>query len=153
LRQASQEEAALIAAVQRGRVGSTGKVGERDYKELSEADRSDWMPLFLRGSAMIELIRLYHRDGFREMALRLGASLCAGQISASNINNYNPTPVRTCNPTPVRTEHEALWLIVGAPEELELLQGAKSSIDLSLIYPEDPTRLPRELEGNIWPPK
>ena len=51
------------------------------------------------------------------------------------------------------TEQEALWLIVGAPEELELLQGAKSPIDLSLIYPEDPKQLPRELEGSIWPPQ
>ena len=50
------------------------------------------------------------------------------------------------------TEHEALWLIMGAPEELELLQRAKSSVDLSLIYPEEPTQLPKELEGNTWPP-
>jgi len=42
---------------------------------------------------------------------------------------------------------------VGGPEELELLQGAKSPIDLSLIYPEDPTQLPKELAGKIWPPK
>jgi len=51
------------------------------------------------------------------------------------------------------TEQEALWLIVGAPEELELLQGAKSPIDLSLIYPEDPKQLPKELTGNTWPPQ
>src|SRR6187397_2411073 len=37
------------------------------------------------------------------------------------------------------TEEETLWLIVGAPEELEFLQGSKSAMDLSLIYPEDPT--------------
>jgi uncharacterized cupin superfamily protein len=49
------------------------------------------------------------------------------------------------------TEQEALWLIVGAPEELELLQGAKSPIDLSVIYPEDPKQLPKELDGHIWP--
>jgi mannose-6-phosphate isomerase-like protein (cupin superfamily) len=29
------------------------------------------------------------------------------------------------------TDHEVLWLIVGAPEELEFLQGSKSKIDLS----------------------
>ena len=51
------------------------------------------------------------------------------------------------------TEEEALWLIIGAPEELELLQGANSPIDLKLIYPEDPKQLPMELEGNIWPPQ
>ena len=50
------------------------------------------------------------------------------------------------------TDHEALWLIVGAPEELELLQGAQSPIDLSLIYPEDPKSLPKELDGHTWPP-
>jgi mannose-6-phosphate isomerase-like protein (cupin superfamily) len=36
------------------------------------------------------------------------------------------------------TDEEVLWLIVGAPEELEFLQGSKSNIDLSLIYPVDP---------------
>ncbi len=51
------------------------------------------------------------------------------------------------------TDAEALWLIVGAPEELELLQGANSKIDLSLIYPEDPRQLPKELAGVEWPPK
>jgi mannose-6-phosphate isomerase-like protein (cupin superfamily) len=51
------------------------------------------------------------------------------------------------------TEFEVLGLIVGAPEELELLQGAKSNIDLSLIYPTDPKQLPKELEGVQWPPK
>ena len=51
------------------------------------------------------------------------------------------------------TDAEALWLIVGAPEELELRQGSKSQIDLSLIYPEDPTQLPQELAGKQWPRK
>jgi len=52
------------------------------------------------------------------------------------------------------TEAEVLWLIVGAPEELELLQGSKSAgVDLSLIYPTDPTQLPKELNGVPWPPK
>ena len=51
------------------------------------------------------------------------------------------------------TDAEVLWLIVGAPEELELLQGAKSKMDLSLIYPVEPTQLPKELAGVKWPPK
>jgi mannose-6-phosphate isomerase-like protein (cupin superfamily) len=52
------------------------------------------------------------------------------------------------------TDAEVLWLIVGAPEELELLQGAQSTgVDLSLIYPTDPTQLPPELAGVDWPPK
>jgi mannose-6-phosphate isomerase-like protein (cupin superfamily) len=51
------------------------------------------------------------------------------------------------------TQEDVLLLVVGGPEELELLQGAKSPIDLSLIYPEDPTQLPKELAGKIWPPK
>jgi mannose-6-phosphate isomerase-like protein (cupin superfamily) len=51
------------------------------------------------------------------------------------------------------TDAEVLWLIIGGPEELELLQGAKSQIDLSLIYPVDPKQLPKELAGAEWPPK
>ena len=51
------------------------------------------------------------------------------------------------------TDAEVLWLIVGAPEELEFLQGSKSKMDLSLIYPTDPTQLPTELAGVEWPPK
>lgn len=51
------------------------------------------------------------------------------------------------------TDAEVLWLIVGAPEELEFLQGSKSQMDLSLIYPQDPTQLPPELAGVEWPPK
>jgi mannose-6-phosphate isomerase-like protein (cupin superfamily) len=50
------------------------------------------------------------------------------------------------------TEAETLWLIVGAPEELEFLQGSKSQMDLSVIYPEDPKQLPTELAGKVWPP-
>ena len=50
------------------------------------------------------------------------------------------------------TDTETLWLIVGAPEELEFLQGSKSQMDLSLIYPEDPKQLPPELAGKAWPP-
>lgn len=51
------------------------------------------------------------------------------------------------------TDSEVLWLVVGAPEELEFLQGSKSKMDLSLIYPVDPTQLPGELAGEVWPPK
>lgn len=50
------------------------------------------------------------------------------------------------------TSEEVLWLIVGAPEELEFLKGSRSATDLSRFYPTDPTQLPRELEGRIWPP-
>jgi hypothetical protein len=51
------------------------------------------------------------------------------------------------------TDDEVLWLIVGAPEELEFLQRSKSKIDLSLIYPVAPKQLPEELAGVEWPPK
>ena len=51
------------------------------------------------------------------------------------------------------TAEEVLWLIVGAPEELEFLPGAKNKPDMSLIYPTDPKQLPRELAGVDWPPK
>ena len=51
------------------------------------------------------------------------------------------------------TDAETLWLIVGAPEELEFLLGSKSKIDLSLIYPMDPKQLPKELAGVEWPAK
>jgi mannose-6-phosphate isomerase-like protein (cupin superfamily) len=48
------------------------------------------------------------------------------------------------------TKNDALWLIIGAPEEVELLSGVK---DGSLIYPVDPKQLPEELSGVEWPPK
>lgn len=51
------------------------------------------------------------------------------------------------------TEAEVLWLIVGGPEELELLPTAPTKPDLSLIYPVDPQQLPKELAGVEWPPK
>lgn len=62
-------------------------------------------------------------------------------------------------PDPLRqvfndTDAEVLWLIVGAPEELEFLQGSQSTgLELKLIYPTDPTQLPKELAGVSWPPK
>ncbi len=51
------------------------------------------------------------------------------------------------------TDSEVLWLIIGAPEEVEFLKGTKSQTDLSMFYPSDPTELPKELAGLIWPPK
>ena len=51
------------------------------------------------------------------------------------------------------TDEEVLWLIVGAPEELEFLPGAAIKPDMSLIYPVDPKQLPEELSGTDWPPK
>jgi mannose-6-phosphate isomerase-like protein (cupin superfamily) len=51
------------------------------------------------------------------------------------------------------TDEEVLWLIIGAPEELEFLKGSLSEMDLSLIYPVDPKQLPAELADAEWPPK
>ncbi len=51
------------------------------------------------------------------------------------------------------TEGDVLWLIVGAPEEVEFLSGAKTKPDMSLIYPVDPKQLPKELAGMEWPPE
>lgn len=51
------------------------------------------------------------------------------------------------------TDEEVLWLVVGAPEETELLPNAPTKPDLSLIYPVDPKQLPKELAGVEWPPK
>jgi len=51
------------------------------------------------------------------------------------------------------TENDVLWLIIGAPEEVELLPGAKTKPAPSLIYPVDPKQLPKELAGVEWPPK
>src|SRR6185295_15241221 len=51
------------------------------------------------------------------------------------------------------TNTEALWLIIGAPEELEFLPGAPVKPDMSLIYPTDPAQLPPELAGASWPPQ
>jgi mannose-6-phosphate isomerase-like protein (cupin superfamily) len=51
------------------------------------------------------------------------------------------------------TDVEVLWLIIGAPEETELLPNSPNKPDMSLIYPTDPTQLPKELAGVQWPPK
>ena len=48
------------------------------------------------------------------------------------------------------TDAEVLWLIVGAPEK-ELEPGQQ--LDQKLLYPTDPTQLPVELTGTVWPPK
>jgi hypothetical protein len=48
------------------------------------------------------------------------------------------------------TESEVLWLIIGAPEQ-ELEAG--ETLDQKLVYPVDPTQLPKELDGVAWPPK
>lgn len=53
------------------------------------------------------------------------------------------------------TDVDALWLIVGAPEEREFLQGSRSQGFPSPFYPVDPTQLPPELErvrGGQKPP-
>jgi mannose-6-phosphate isomerase-like protein (cupin superfamily) len=51
------------------------------------------------------------------------------------------------------TDEDVLWLIIGAPEEMEFLKGSLSDMDLSGIYPQDPTQLPAELAGVEWPPR
>lgn len=51
------------------------------------------------------------------------------------------------------TPEDVLWLVVGGPEEKEFLQGALSPMDLSGIYPTDPTQMPPELAGVTWPPR
>src|SRR5712672_724873 len=48
------------------------------------------------------------------------------------------------------TDTEVLWLITAAAEkELE----AGETLDQELVYPVDPTQLPKELDGVAWPPK
>ena len=48
------------------------------------------------------------------------------------------------------TDTEVLWLIIGAPEkELE----PDEQPDQKLLYPKEPTQLPPELLGCVWPPK
>lgn len=49
------------------------------------------------------------------------------------------------------TDQDALWLIIGAPEEPEAVLGP--NFNRSLFYPVDPTQLPPELAGVQWPPK
>ena len=48
------------------------------------------------------------------------------------------------------SDAESLWLVVGAPEkELQPSETGNSS----LFYPVEPTQLPPELKGVVWPPK
>ena len=47
------------------------------------------------------------------------------------------------------TDADVLWFIVGAPER-EMPPGQE--LDMSLVYPTDPTALPPELKGARWPP-
>jgi mannose-6-phosphate isomerase-like protein (cupin superfamily) len=49
------------------------------------------------------------------------------------------------------TEADVLWLIVNAPEEMDLVTGP--NVDMTRFYPVDPTQLPKELAGHEWPPK
>ena len=44
------------------------------------------------------------------------------------------------------TSEEALWLILGAPQESPEARPSDA-------YPEDPTSLPKELAGRVWPPR
>lgn len=50
------------------------------------------------------------------------------------------------------SDDEVLWLIVGGPEEPELMPGAKAKPDMAPFYPVDPKSLPAELKGTDWPP-
>jgi|ERR1700722_8654559 len=47
------------------------------------------------------------------------------------------------------TDEEVLWLIVGAPDN-EFDPGEVK--DMKVYYPVDPTQLPKELNGVVWPP-
>lgn len=48
------------------------------------------------------------------------------------------------------TDTEVLWLIVGAPEQ-EMPKG--QPMDMTRVYPVEPTTLPPELAGRTWPPQ
>ncbi|MBE2216461.1 MAG: cupin domain-containing protein [Opitutaceae bacterium] len=48
------------------------------------------------------------------------------------------------------TGAETLWLILGAPEK-EF--APDEPFDIRRFWPEDPTQLPKELAGVVWPPK
>jgi mannose-6-phosphate isomerase-like protein (cupin superfamily) len=49
------------------------------------------------------------------------------------------------------SDREVMWLIIGAPEENDLVSGPNP--DMSRFYPVDPKQLPKELGGAIWPPR
>jgi mannose-6-phosphate isomerase-like protein (cupin superfamily) len=46
------------------------------------------------------------------------------------------------------TDAETLWLIVGAPDQ----EFEPGKFDLKQFYPVEPTQLPLELKGVVWPP-
>ncbi len=46
------------------------------------------------------------------------------------------------------SDAEVLWLIIGAPDK----EFDSGQIDLKQFYPVEPTRLPPELKGVVWPP-
>ena len=48
------------------------------------------------------------------------------------------------------TDQDTLWLILGAPDN-EF--GPDGVPDLKKIYPVEPTQLPKELAGVVWPPQ
>lgn len=48
------------------------------------------------------------------------------------------------------SDTESLWLIIGAPER-EFEPG--EPFDLKRFWPEEPSQLPKELAGAVWPPK
>jgi hypothetical protein len=48
------------------------------------------------------------------------------------------------------TEAEVLWLMRRAPEN-ELEPG--ETFDLKQFWPVDPKQLPKEMAGEVWPPK
>jgi mannose-6-phosphate isomerase-like protein (cupin superfamily) len=47
------------------------------------------------------------------------------------------------------SDAEVLWLIVGAPDK----EFESGQADMSRHYPVEPTQLPPELKGTVWPPK
>ena len=47
------------------------------------------------------------------------------------------------------TSEEALWLIIGAPDD----EFGPGGPDLKTIYPVDPKQLPPEMKGAAWPPR
>ena len=59
-------------------------------------------------------------------------------------------PVRVASLSFHDEDADVLWLITGAPEN-EFEPGETN--DLKIYYPVDPTQLPKELAGVVWPPQ
>jgi mannose-6-phosphate isomerase-like protein (cupin superfamily) len=78
------------------------------------------------------------RIGDTSLTIPKHGGVLVGPDQLRQVFNDSPDPV--------------LWLIIGAPEELEFLKGSRSPTDLSGFYPVDPTQLPPELSSTIWPP-